>query len=113
MKTYIEPTYLFLVGIVAPVISNTDFWILTAIMAAVGGIGGAVRYFASMPQANFGRILTTMAIGTFASVLVGWVCEWREIEQPLTLFLGGLAGWAGRSTLEFLEQKVKSSMRTK
>lgn len=75
----------------------TYLWVV-----GLSAFGSMVRHLTSMDTFSVGKLLVDILSGGFTGLLTFWLCEWQDIQGPLSAFLIGVSGLMGaRAWQEF------------
>jgi hypothetical protein len=84
---------------------GTYLWVF-----GVALIGGAVKYLNHSSKFSFYILFRDLVTACFAGLLTFWLCEWTNINGPLSAVLISIAGLMGTRALREIENLYRLRM---
>lgn len=77
---------------------STYLWVI-----GLAVLGGAVKYLNNADKFSFLKLIRDLVTAGFAGILTFWLCEWLNIQGPLSAVLIAVSGLMGTQAIKEIE----------
>jgi hypothetical protein len=88
----------------------TDSWSNIAYAVGLAILGGLVKYLNKEPKFKAWTLIRDLVTAGFCGLLTFWMCEWMNIEGPLSAILIAASGLMGTRLLKEVENLYRIRM---